>query len=100
MAQLLLLLLDDERRQIDGILQAAHNYAERGMSAHIFTARLDGRAGGRVASRIGIEAAASWFDPETDFWKLLSTATTNCILIDEAQFLTQEQVRQARAGRG
>ncbi len=76
------------------LLQAAHNYSERGMSAFIFTARLDGRAGGRVASRIGIEAEASWFDPATDFWQLLSGAQTNCILIDEAQFLTPAQVRQ------
>lgn len=76
------------------LLQAAHNYAERGMSALIFTARFDGRAGGRVASRIGIEADASWFDTDTDFWRLLANAKTNCVLIDEAQFLTKEQVRQ------
>jgi thymidine kinase len=76
------------------LLQAAHNYAERGMSALIFTARFDGRAGGRVASRIGIEAEAGWFDTDTDFWESLSNAKTNCILIDEAQFLTKEQVRQ------
>ncbi len=76
------------------LLQAAHNYAERGMSALLFTARLDQRAGGRIASRIGIGAEAEWFDAGTDFWTLLSEAHTNCILIDEAQFLSQAQVRQ------
>ena len=38
------------------LLQAAYNYAERGMSTRLFTARLDDRAGGRIASRIGIDA--------------------------------------------
>ena len=76
------------------LLQAAHNYAERGMSAQLFTARLDDRAGGRVASRIGIEKAAAKFDTDTDFWALLAQAQTNCVLIDEAQFLSQAQVRQ------
>jgi thymidine kinase len=76
------------------LLQAAHNYAERGMTALMFTAQLDKRADGRIASRIGLEKEASHFDTETDFWQLLSKSNANCILIDEAQFLTKEQVRQ------
>ena len=76
------------------LLQAAYNYAERGMSARLFTARLDDRAGGRIASRIGIGADAERFDPDTDFWALLADSQTNCVLIDEAQFLSQVQVRQ------
>lgn len=76
------------------LLQAAHNYAERGLSALLFTAQLDNRAGGRIASRIGIEAEASRFNAATDFWTLLSQARTNCVLIDEAQFLSREQVKQ------
>lgn len=76
------------------LLQAAHNYAERGMTALLFTARLDDRAGGRVASRIGIDAEAHHFDANTDFWQLLAQARTNCVLIDEAQFLSTAQVRQ------
>ena len=76
------------------LLQAAHNYAERGLSTIMFIARLDDRAGGRIASRIGIAAAADWFDAETDFWELLHQSRTNCVLIDEAQFLTKDQVRQ------
>jgi thymidine kinase len=76
------------------LLQAAHNYSERGMSTILFTARLDDRAGGRIASRIGIDADAERFDLETDFWQLLSRSRTDCILIDEAQFLTKDQVRQ------
>jgi thymidine kinase len=76
------------------LLQAAHNYAERGMSALMFTAHLDDRAGGRIASRIGIGAEASLFNSETDFWTRLSASNANCVLIDEAQFLSKNQVRQ------
>lgn len=76
------------------LLQAAHNYSERGMSTEKFIARLDHRAGGRIASRIGIESHAKHFDADTDFWALLSPLKTHCVLIDEAQFLTKEQVRQ------
>lgn len=76
------------------LLQAAHNYAERGMSTMMFSARLDERAGGKIVSRIGIEKEAARFDVNTDFWELLSQSQTSCILIDEAQFLTKTQVRQ------
>ncbi len=76
------------------LLQAAHNYAERGLSTLLFIARLDNRAGGRIASRIGIEANAFHFDADTDFWTRLSSSETDCVLIDEAQFLTKIQVRQ------
>ena len=76
------------------LLQAAHNYAERGMATRRFIARLDDRAAGRIASRIGIEAVAEWFDADTDFWALLSQSQTHCVLIDEAQFLCKAQVRQ------
>src|SRR5437868_6300200 len=76
------------------LLQAAYNYAERGLSTLLFIARLDDRAGGRIASRIGITADAQHFDADTDFWAHLARARTNCVLIDEAQFLSKEQVRQ------
>jgi thymidine kinase len=76
------------------LLQAAHNYAERGMLARLFSARLDDRAGGRIRSRIGLEAGAERFDANTEFWEILCDAQASCVLIDEAQFLTQAQVRQ------
>jgi thymidine kinase len=76
------------------LLQAAYNYAERGMSTRLFIARLDDRAGGRIASRIGIDAAAERFDAETDFWELLHGSEAHCVLIDEAQFLSVDQVRE------
>ena len=76
------------------LLQAAHNYAERGLTAALFTARLDDRAGGRIASRIGIDKDARKFDATTDFWELCPAAAPHCVLVDEAQFLSPEQVRQ------
>src|SRR5204862_8109378 len=76
------------------LLQAAHNYAERGMRTMMFTAKLDDRAGGRIASRIGIHADSHRFDANTDFWALCPPGTPHCVLLDEAQFLTKEQVRQ------
>lgn len=76
------------------LLQASHNYAERGMRTMLFTARLDNRASGRIASRIGISADAMRFDVETDFWRLCPPESPDCVLVDEAQFLTRDQVRQ------
>ncbi len=76
------------------LLQAAYNYSERGMSTRLFVARLDDLARGRIASRIGIEAEASRFDAGTNFWDRLATESLACVLVDEAQFLTKEQVRQ------
>jgi len=85
------------------LLQAAHNYRERGMEPFLLTAKLDNRAGeGRIASRIGISEAAQTFSPDTDLFSLLATRLAEspvaCVFIDEAQFLTKDQVWQlARA---
>jgi thymidine kinase len=76
------------------LLQAAYNYAERGLATRLFTARLDDRSGGQIASRIGIDARAEPFEAHTDFWELMKDEKVNCVLIDEAQFLSVPQVRQ------
>ena len=85
------------------LLQAAHNYRERGMEVLLLTARLDDRAGaGRIASRIGIEAGAETFAPGDDLFARirarLAEGPCACVFVDEAQFLSREQVWQlARA---
>jgi thymidine kinase len=85
------------------LLQASHNYIERGMETFLVTARLDNRAGdGRIASRIGIGAQAACFTEETDMFALIEARLAEgpcaCIFVDEAQFLTETQVWQiARA---
>ncbi|WP_299724161.1 thymidine kinase [uncultured Tateyamaria sp.] len=85
------------------LLQAAHNYRERGMEPYLLTARLDDRAGaGRIASRIGIGAEADMFTPDDNLFDRLAArqeaGPVACVFVDEAQFLTEDQVWQlARA---
>lgn len=81
------------------LLQASHNYREGGMQTYLITARLDNRAGrGRIASRIGIGEDADTFQPGEDlFAKIearLAEGPVACIFIDEAQFLSKDQVWQ------
>ncbi|MEM9797488.1 MAG: thymidine kinase [Pseudomonadota bacterium] len=85
------------------LLQASHNYVERGMQTYLLTADFDHRAGtGRIASRIGIEAEAATYDAQSDLFDMirrrLADGPCACILLDEAQWLSREQVWQlARA---
>ena len=79
------------------LLQAAHNYLERGMQTYLMTAQMDTRAGqGKIASRIGIEEEADTFNPHEDMFEKvkarLDLGPLACIFIDEAQFLTKDQV--------
>lgn len=85
------------------LLQASHNYVERGMETYLLTALLDNRAGeARIASRIGIGADADTFAAGEDlFAKIqarLAEGPCACVFVDEAQFLESDQVWQlARA---
>ena len=85
------------------LLQASHNYIERGMQTYLIIAQLDNRAGeGRIGSRIGIGADADTFAPNEDlFAKIkarLDAGPCACVFVDEAQFLQPDQVWQlARA---
>jgi thymidine kinase len=81
------------------LLQAAFNYRERGMHPLIYTAAIDKRAGeGVVASRIGLKDTARLFSGDTDLYADISERkrvnATDCVLVDEAQFLTSEHVFQ------
>ena len=85
------------------LLQASYNYAERGMQTYLLTANFDDRAGtGRIGSRIGIGADADTFASKTDLLskiqERLNAGPCACVFIDEAQFLSADQVWQlARA---
>ncbi|GAB3484418.1 thymidine kinase [Marinomonas epiphytica] len=79
------------------LLQSAHNYQERGMNTLLMTAALDDRYGqGQITSRIGIHAPASLFNADTNILAMVKAEQANnpvhCILLDEAQFLTKQQV--------
>lgn len=82
------------------LLQSSYNYIERGMDTVIFAPSFDDRYEiGMVTSRIGLEAAAISFDEDFDFFVFAATSieenpNIRCILVDEAQFLTREQVEQ------
>ena len=81
------------------LLQADHNYRERGMSTILFTSAKDERYGkNEIVSRIGIKAPATYFYGNTnifeDVLKESQENNTNCVLIDEAQFLSKDQVFQ------
>ena len=82
------------------LLQAAFNYGERGMQVMLWTAAIDDRPGfGAISSRIGLAGDASRFESDTDIESAVLTKHAEtplaCVLIDEAQFLTKEQVWQA-----
>jgi thymidine kinase len=77
------------------LLQAAYNYEERGMRVRLFTAALDQRSGvGLIGSRLGLTRQVETFGPETVFDSDWVGPGVACLLIDEAQFLAPEQVRQ------
>ncbi len=81
------------------LLQSSYNYKERGMSTVVLAPAFDDRYGqGKVASRIGIETDATTFTTETNLIEVVKAASTeepvHCVLIDEAQFLTRDQVFQ------
>jgi thymidine kinase len=81
------------------LLQASYNYQERGMRTVIFTAGLDNRAGkGQVASRIGLASDAIPFGPVDDLFSSIvsmhAAQPITCVFVDEAQFLSSDQVWQ------
>ena len=82
------------------LLQSAYNYRERGMRVAILTPKLDHRAGsGTVASRIGLSANGIAFGRDADLEALVRAdiaahGKLDCVLVDEAQFLSKPQVWQ------
>ena len=101
------------------LLQVAHNYEEVGKHVALFTSHLDHRFGvGNITSRLGVTRVAQTFDGTTDFYQRLAgrvdaqrdddhvveesmrtfmlaqARELACVLVDEAQFLQPEQVRQ------
>jgi thymidine kinase len=81
------------------LLQSAHNYRERGMTPLLFTPVLNDRySTGVIKSRIGLEAEAISFEREDDLFRQvqqrLEDENIHCVLVDEAQFLSREQVYQ------
>ena len=81
------------------LLQSSYNYCERGMNTLILSPEVDTRfGGGQVTSRIGLKADSVTFNTNDNLYavvdRLHSLSSLNCVLVDEAQFLTKIQVRQ------
>ncbi len=83
------------------LLQASYNYRERGMRTLLYTSGLYATGNGKtglIESRIGISAEADLFHAGDDLFDRIReetlTGKVDCVLVDEAQFLTEEQVWQ------
>jgi len=81
------------------LLQSSYNYRERGMQTLVLAPDFDDRYGvGKITSRIGLEAVAITFATDQDLFKSIAARVNegplHCVLIDEAQFLSKEQVHQ------
>lgn len=83
------------------LLQSSYNYRERGMDTLLFIPAIDNRYGtGKISSRIGIDANAIPIDEQFNMFDHVARELKNpelnlkCVLIDEAQFLTKDQVKQ------
>ena len=81
------------------LLQSAYNYQERGMRTLLYTPTIYQRGGGhRIQSRIGISADAIAFSDTYNFFEAVqqqqAKEPVHCLLVDEAQFLTPQQVLQ------
>ena len=80
------------------LLQASYNYLERGMQTLLFSAKIDTRGGnGVIHSRIGLIKEAISFNKEFKFYEFVeekknTMENLKCVLIDECQFLTKNQV--------
>ena len=81
------------------LLQASYNYRERGMRTLLYTSSLYAKGDvGLIESRIGISAEAELFSATDDLFDLIReetlTGKVDCVLLDEAQFLAEDQVWQ------
>lgn len=82
------------------LLQSSYNYQERGMETLIYAPAIDDRYGkGKVTSRLGLQAKAELISKNMNLYddiknRLNQNSSIQCVLVDEAQFLTKEQVRQ------
>jgi thymidine kinase len=88
------------------LLQVAHNYEERGQAVLLAKPNIDSKGDSAIVSRLGVERSVDFLVAPEDNLRLeftlcrnehnsRSNAPISCLLIDEAQFLTREQVNQA-----
>ena len=81
------------------LLQASHGYRERGLETMVFTSSKDNRYGeSEVVSRVGLRTPAHTYAESDNIFEIVHEGNEknalSCVLIDEAQFLTKDQVEQ------
>ena len=82
------------------LMQVAHNYEERGMKVILIKPATDKKGGDKLVSRLGVERKVDILClekmniyEEIQKWQEVKFKV-NCILVDEVQFMTKEQVDQ------
>lgn len=84
------------------LLQAAYNYEERDQKVILAKPSVDTKGEG-IVSRLGVTRSVDFFiTPELNVLESVSnlleshtgTQTVDCLIVDEAQFLTRDQVNQ------
>ncbi len=75
------------------LLQVAHNYEEKGMKVIVIKPSIDTKGEEKVTSRLGIERKVDvLLGPDEGVMEHMVAYKPNAIIIDEAQFLTKDQV--------
>ncbi len=76
------------------LIQVAHNYHERGMRTQIIKPLIDTKGGDKVVSRIGVNRTIDHYVKDDDNIIDLIDKDTDCVLVDEVQFMTPQQIDQ------
>ena len=85
------------------LLQVAYNYEERGQKVVLVKPAVDTKGDNKVLSRMGMVRTVDFLIlPKENLREKFNSFQSNsekkidCLLLDEAQFLTREQVDQAK----
>ncbi len=83
----------------DTLIKAAYNYTENGLRPVVVKAKVDTKGNAQIIARAGMSRdvdiiAGSDTDIRHEVAKLHSENPVHCVFIDEAQFLSPEQISQ------
>lgn len=82
------------------LMQVAYNYEERGMKVIIAKPKIDNKGGDTLVSRLGVKRHVDLLISEYDnIFEIVNgylkdDKKIDCILVDEVQFITSEQIDQ------
>lgn len=81
------------------LMQVAYNYEERGMNVRILKPAIDSKGDDKLVSRLGVTRKVDYMVKRDDdiyenFNKIQNGEKISCVLVDEVQFLTADQIDQ------